>query len=106
MTVRVRLLYAIFLQMEIDGVCRLCLACGRDWCIRIALTPVSTASVSLPKLCVLAFMRNVLESYTMQMVVLRGVLLRNLGKTSSQAKAQDIGLCGRKRGHYRSSPSA
>ncbi len=54
MTVRGLLLYAISLEMVIGGVCRLCLVCGRDWCIRIALTPGNTASIVFPMLCVLA----------------------------------------------------
>jgi len=106
MTVRGLLLYAISLQMETDGVCRLCLVCGRDWCIRIALTPVNTASVSFPMLCVLAFMRNVLGYCTMQVVV-----LLNLGENEQSSKLciqllQDIRPCARKRGHSRSKPSA
>lgn len=85
MTVRGLLLYAISLQMEIDGVCRLCLICGRDWCIRIALTPVNTASIVFAMLCVLAFMRNVLGYCTMQVMVLHGVLLLNLGENEQSA---------------------
>ncbi len=66
MTVRGLLLYAISLEMVIGGVCRVCLVCGRDWCIRIALTPGNTASIVFPMLCVLAFMCNVLGYCKMQ----------------------------------------
>ena len=105
MTVRGLLLYAISLQMEIADVCRLCLVCGRDWCIRIALTPVNAASVIFAMLCVLAFMCNMLEYCTVQVMVL------HLGENGQSSKLctqlrKDIGPCARKRGYFRSTPSA
>ena len=111
MMVRGLLPYATSLQMEINGACRLCLFCGRDPCIRIALTPVSTASVSCPVLCVVLFMHNVLGYCAIQVVVLHGLLLLNLGENEQSSKLcaqllQDVWPCARKRGHCRSTPCA
>ncbi len=87
MTVRGLLLYAISLQMEIADVCRLCLECGRDWCIRIALTPVNTASAIFAMLCVLAFICNVLGYCTVQVVVLHKVTVAEHGRKRAVKQA-------------------